>query len=137
MTMTTVLEFTVPGKAEPAGSKKAFVIKGTNRAVVTDANSKAKEWKQRVATAAQAAMTDEEYTELFEGPLQLTVVFWLEKPKTVDRPYPSVRPDVTKLLRGLEDAMTGIVYHDDAQIIIQHATKLYGQQRTEVVVQTV
>jgi Holliday junction resolvase RusA-like endonuclease len=39
---------------------------------------------------------------------------------------PVVMPDATKLLRGLEDALTGVVWHDDAQIVSQHVEKRYA-----------
>lgn len=73
---------------------------------------------------------------LLDGPLELLVVFTVPRPKGHYgarglRPsapeYPAVRPDVTKLLRAVEDACTGIVWRDDAQIIEQHATKRYGE----------
>ena len=41
-------------------------------------------------------------------------------------PYPATRPDVTKLLRAVEDAATGLLWADDAQIVTQSAAKRYG-----------
>lgn len=119
-----MIEFTVFGKAEPAGSKRAFVMPKTGRAVVVDANSKAKPWKAQVAAEAAEAMGGR---ELLDGALLLDVSFFLPKPKSVKRRYPTVKPDVTKLLRGVEDAMTGIVYRDDSQIVVQVASKHYGE----------
>jgi len=37
--------FTVYGRPAPAGSKRAFTPKGWDRAIVVDANPKAKGWK--------------------------------------------------------------------------------------------
>lgn len=36
-------------------------------------------------------------------------------------------PDLDKLVRALGDALTGIVYRDDAQIVDLGVTKIYGQ----------
>lgn len=36
------------------------------------------------------------------------------------------KPDVSKLLRAIEDAMTGVVYRDDAQIVSATTEKQYG-----------
>lgn len=138
-----MLKFSVIGKPEPAGSKRAYVIKG--RAVVTDANAKSKPWKQQVAGCAIEAMDGQ---ELMTGPLGLTCVFYLARPKghygtgknaekvkpSAPR-FPVTKPDATKLLRGVEDALTGIVYRDDAQIIAQSVLKRYGEpERVEVTV---
>lgn len=45
--------FTVLGKPQPAGSKRAFVNPKNGRAIVTEDNKKSKPWKQQVAVAAQ------------------------------------------------------------------------------------
>lgn len=73
---------------------------------------------------------------LLDGPLVLVVQFYVPRPKSHYgarglRPsapdYPAVRPDVTKLLRAVEDACTGVVWRDDAQVVEQHAGKSYGE----------
>jgi len=73
---------------------------------------------------------------LLGGALEVSVIFTVPRPKghfgarglKPSAPaYPTVRPDVTKLLRAVEDACTGIVWRDDAQIVAQHAIKRYGE----------
>ena len=41
--------------------------------------------------------------------------------------YPITKPDATKMLRAVEDAMTGIAWLDDAQIVRQVVTKRYAE----------
>jgi len=42
---------------------------------------------------------------------------------------------VLKLARGVEDALSGILYMDDAQIVSERLTKLYGSPaRVEITV---
>lgn len=127
-----LIRFTVHGKAEPAGSKVA-VPQGA-RWGVKDANNKAAPWKKQVAQIAGDHMRS-----LGAGPLdaalKLDLVFRVERPKghygkrgvlpSAPR-YPTVRPDVTKLVRGVEDALTGICWRDDAQVVLQTARKLYA-----------
>jgi hypothetical protein len=69
------------------------------------------------------------------GPLRLSLAFSLPRPKGHSgarglRPsapaYPTTKPDATKLLRAVEDACTGILWHDDAQIVLQTVRKLYA-----------
>lgn len=135
------VEFTVAGHPEPGGSKTAFVIGG--RARVTDANPKAKGWKQTVASAARGAMLRDRLRPL-DGPLSVEMTFVRERPKSHRlagphapdtyvlnaegrrNPYPTTKPDVLKLARSTEDAMSGIVYVDDAQIVEERLRKVYG-----------
>lgn len=140
------LSFVVPGVAQPAGSKRAFVKGG--RAVVVDDAKGSRPWKNAVSAEAAKAMTFHSddgtsgYRPPLEGPLELQVIFWLPRPKGHYgarglRPsapaYPAVRPDATKLLRAVEDAMTGIVWRDDAQVVHQVVGKRYGEPaRTEI-----
>jgi crossover junction endodeoxyribonuclease RusA len=59
-------------------------------------------------------------------PVRITIIFIMPRPKTVKRPYPTVAPDLDKLVRGVLDGLTGIAYEDDAQVIEIHAHKVYG-----------
>ena len=149
----TVLRFTVLGKPQPAGSKRAFAIKRggvpTGKVAVADANPRAKSWQQEVASVARAAFIDARGGGVFDGPLELRVWFYAPRPRSHYRTgrnahllrdsaptWPIVRPDTTKLLRGLEDALTGVVWRDDAQVVVQTARKVYGEPaRTMVEIQ--
>lgn len=130
--------FTVIGHPQPAGSKRAIPRAGGGVAVIDD-NPKSKGWKQEVSLVAIQAMIDADIP-IFEGPVGLSVIFTLARPKGhygtginfgLVRPkspkYPVVRPDATKLLRGLEDAMTTIVWRDDSQVVEQTVVKRYGE----------
>lgn len=135
------VSFHVVGRPEPAGSKRAFPIKrkgGGIGVTVSDANPKAKPWQAAVADKAVTGMIrqfGDDY-ELFDGPLGMAVVFELRRPKGHFgsrglRPsaplWPIVKPDCTKLLRAVEDALTGVVWRDDAQVVEQSVTKRYGE----------
>jgi Holliday junction resolvase RusA-like endonuclease len=59
-------------------------------------------------------------------------MFYLERPATVSavkRPYPTVPPDVDKLIRGIGDSLTGVIYDDDSQIIRVLSWKTYADTR--------
>ena len=144
----SAISFTVHGVAAPAGSKRGFVKGG--RVVITDDSKRSRPWKAQVADAAAAAM--ETQGPLFEGallvgPLSLRITFFLPRPKghigargvkPSAPPYPAVKPDVSKLVRAVEDALTGVVWRDDAQVVAQFARKLYGEPaRCEVYVEQV
>lgn len=46
---------------------------------------------------------------------------------------PTTRPDVLKLARAVEDALTGVVWRDDAQITEQVLRKFYGEPERTVI----
>lgn len=124
--------FTVYGVAAPAGSKTVWKSK-TGKVGVRDASKRSAPWKHLVAKAAGEAMDG---GALLEGPLSLTVSVMIPRPrshygakglKPSAPSAPTTRPDLTKYLRGIEDAMTGIVWRDDAQVITQSAEKRYGE----------
>ena len=126
------VSFTVYGLAAPAGSKTLGYNSG-GKAFVRDASKRSAPWKKQVAREAALAMDG---SPLLDGALRLGVVFTVPRPKGHYgarglRPsapqYPTVRPDVTKLLRAVEDALTGIVWRDDSQVVWQVAWKEYGE----------
>lgn len=127
------VDFTVYGQPQPAGSKKTLPHRQTGRMVTMDTNRKAYPWKRDVAQAAGLAMQGK---PLLDGPLSLTLHFYVPRPKGHYgvhglRPsapvYPTTRPDVLKLARSCEDAMSGVVYRDDAQIVVEILNKSYGE----------
>lgn len=73
-------------------------------------------------------------------PIAICLTFYLPRPKSASkekRPWPDVRPDVDNFVKLALDAMQGIVFEDDSQIIECNCRKLYadaGEPRTEVVI---
>lgn len=136
----TSVSFCVHGVPKPAGSKRAFQHRHTGRIVVTDANKNSREWKNLVADAAVEAMhrpgDHKRDGELLDGPLLLSLIFMVPRPKghygakglrpSAPR-FPTVKPDLLKLARGVEDALSGVVYRDDAQIVSESLQKAYGE----------
>lgn len=66
------------------------------------------------------------------GPLYMRIFFRLPRPKRLiwkRRVMPSVpcdkRPDLSNLIKSVEDGLNGIAYLDDAQITRLHVTKVY------------
>lgn len=116
----TGVAFTVRGTPAPQGSKR-HVGHGV---MVESGGDKLRTWREDVKHAAVDAMNG---ALPFDGPLELLVTFVLPRPMSVKREYPHVRPDLSKLVRSTEDAMTAAgVYRDDAQIVDMHVRKVYG-----------
>lgn len=139
--MSRRLTFTVYGKPAPAGSKRVVPAGGKagGRPIVVDDSKRSRPWKSEVTAAAREAIDG---GELLAGPLTLTLDFYVTRPKghygaRGVRPsaptFPTVKPDVLKLARAVEDALTGQVYRDDAQVVVENLTKRYGEpERVEV-----
>jgi Holliday junction resolvase RusA-like endonuclease len=138
MTDRTV-HFTVLGKPQPAGSKSAYLNPKTGKINVSDSNKKSRPWKQQVAGAAA-----DQVEEVWTGPLALTVAFYVARPKGHYRTgrnadllrdsapvWPTTKPDTTKLLRAVEDALIGVLYRDDAQVVRQVVSKHYADDEPE------
>lgn len=140
----SAIAFTVYGHAAPAGSKKGFYNAKARRVIVTDDSKQSRPWKAQVADAAAQATAGQ---PPLEGPLLLELTFWIPRPKghygtgrnsghvrSSAPAAPTVKPDLLKLARAVEDALSGIVYRDDAQITCEVLQKAYttGQARTEI-----
>lgn len=130
------VEFTVHGEPQPQGSKTIVQQRGRRPRVIED-NPETMPWRNAVAAAGAAAMNGR---QLRSGPLRLRAVFVFPRPqahfgtgRNAGRLKPSApvycrtRPDVDKLLRAVGDALTGVVFRDDAQLVIVGAEKHYGE----------
>lgn len=135
------LAFTVKGHPEPAGSKRIGRAGGAQgRPIILDANRKSEPWKRVVAATARGAMLKARLSTPFDGPLWVEMVFFRERPASHLRtngelslegqrhPFPAGKPDVLKLARGVEDAMSGVVYTDDARIVSEQLRKQWGPE---------
>lgn len=135
-----MITFIVFGVPQPAGSKRAFVFTpkdgGRPRASVSDANSKSKPWQYAVAVSAREVY----HGPLLTDPLDVTMVFYRPRPqghygsgknagavKSSAPEFPGTKPDLLKLARGIEDALTGVLYVDDARIVNEHLYKRWGE----------
>ena len=141
-----MISFTVPGVAQPAGSKRAFAHKTTGRIVVVDDAKGSRRWKSDVAKVARNHVRAP-----LDGPVKLEVLFVMPRPKShfgtgrnacvlkSSAPaWPAVKPDTTKLLRAVEDALNGVIWRDDAQVVVQTACKVYGDPaRCEITVRPI
>lgn len=121
------IKFTVRGIPIPKGSTKAFAYKdrqGNARAAVTADNTKTKPWQQTVAAVAQQFAP----APLWTGAVEIYAVFEMPRPKSLPQRvvFHLKRPDTDKLMRSLKDALQGVFYQDDSQVIRIIAEKRYS-----------
>ena len=94
--------------------------------------------------AAAAAMKQAGNDGPTDEPVSLEVQFLMERPKShfntkgdvkkASPLYPQSKPDLTKLLRCLEDALHGIVWKNDSQVCNQAQIKRYTGKGAQAIV---
>lgn len=51
---------------------------------------------------------------------------------------PTTKPDSSNILKGVEDALNGVLYKDDSQIVRTHVVKMYAfNPAIQVVIQEI
>jgi Holliday junction resolvase RusA-like endonuclease len=117
--------FSVHGRPAQMGSKRAFVVKG--RAVMTNTNSDSlRQWYTAVASTAAGVMRG---SAQVTGPVRLSMRFYFKRPKNHYRTgknanvmkdtapvFHSQSPDLDKLIRSTQDALSSVVWRDDSQV---------------------
>jgi crossover junction endodeoxyribonuclease RusA len=124
------LAFTVYGVAQPKGNMRAIHLTGMKFPIVTESNRNVKSWAQLVAEGANHALADlpADQRALLDGPVRLTVAFYLPRPKKYHKRAAAhvTAPDWDKLARAIGDALTQVVYRDDSQIVEAVIGKFYA-----------
>ena len=105
------LSFTVPGDPRPKVTHGRFPSKDS------------KQYEGEVWLAARRAKHSpwppgSAFATMFDGPVELTVRFYLRMPKKPKDDLPIVRPDLKNLIANVEDALTlAGVWKDDSQVV--------------------
>lgn len=120
----TVVAFGTPG---PQGSKSFKGMTAKGNALLVESSKKVKPWRRAVAEAAEWAIlaTAKQAGAVgwapLDGPLEVSMVFTLRKPTSAPkrtRTWPTRYPDLSKLCRSTEDALTAAkVWADDARVV--------------------
>ena len=126
-----MIEFHVPGVPIPQGSMKA--IQSPHQAfprIVHDNASELKGWRDVVRAYARLHVAGHPW----DGPVRIWVDFIFARPKShigktglLACALPIPTPDVDKLVRAFLDALTGVAFVDDRQVIQVDAAKYYGK----------
>ena len=115
----------VHGLPQAKGSMKGFIVPGVKHAVLTSTNVNLKGWEQIVRSAAQ----EKAPVTVPTGPMELLLLFEMRKPVKAPKikfvPH-IIRPDLDKLIRAVNDALIGVMYRDDSQVVHVAASKYYG-----------
>lgn len=132
------ITFYVYGTPIPQGSLTAHASRRKDgslfAAVHYPSGSKLHKWRNAIGRAARAEWGDVETTY---NAVEIHLDYYFKRPlthyKTLDmvlkegysKYHHEYVPDLDKLVRATMDAIAGIVYHDDRQVIELSARKLY------------
>jgi crossover junction endodeoxyribonuclease RusA len=131
--MVEAFRFQVIGTPGAQGSKKFVGTTKSGRGILTEMSKKVKPWRQDVKAAVEAVRAG---AEPVDGPLVVRMVFTLPKPKSAPkrrRTWPATTPDVSKLARSTEDAITDAGgWKDDARVVeYARLAKVYPNEDAE------
>jgi Holliday junction resolvase RusA-like endonuclease len=136
----TALSFHVAGTPQPQGSKRHV---GNGRMI--ESAKGLKPWRAKVTAAALTARRPH---DPIVGPVAVTLAFTFPRPKfhygtgrnagVVKAQYADAlmvtKPDIDKLERAVLDALSGVVFVDDCQVVASTKTKSYGEPGVTVTV---
>lgn len=119
-----MISFVVYGTPAPQGSKRFVGTSKAGRGILVESSRKVLPWREAVKHAALQVRP----SEPLDGPLSVTMTFTLARPASAPkrRRWPDRMPDLSKLVRSTEDAITDAgLWTDDARIVSCLASKVY------------
>jgi Holliday junction resolvase RusA-like endonuclease len=117
-----MIQIIVTGEAAPQGSKKHV-----GRGIMVESSKKVKPWREAVE---RATVKETNGRRMFAGAVSVEACFTMRRPKRAKgREFPSVAPDLDKLLRSTFDGLTSSgVWEDDSRVVSVSASKVYPKQ---------
>ncbi len=127
------VEIRVIGLPAPQGSKRLIGHTKAGRGILVESSAKVKPWREAVKYAAWDATR-----ERLAGPVDVEMIFTLPKPRSAPktrRTWPDRKPDLSKLVRSTEDALTDAgVWEDDARVVRCVAAKVFPREHPDALV---
>jgi Holliday junction resolvase RusA-like endonuclease len=112
----------VYGIPAPQGSKSFKGMRG-GHAIMIESSKKVKPWREAVKWAALEA------GGRITGPVEVEMYFTLPKPKSAPKTrvtFPDRKPDLSKLVRCTEDALTDAgTWEDDSRVVRTTSMKVF------------
>lgn len=82
-----------------------------------------KDFKNNIVMMTKAQLHTD--FKMFTHAISVSITFYIKRPKSVKRKYPTVKPDIDNLEKAMYDALNGLVYKDDCLIVMNNNMKLY------------
>lgn len=141
--MKEVLVIRVPGR--PQAWERAGQLRRRGKPTIHYTPAATRNYKTAIALVAARAMAGREPSKF---PIFLSATFCLEVPRSwskrdkaaalTEARLPTSRPDLDNFAKGVKDALIGIAYVDDAQVVFLQLRKIYaGIPATEIQVREI
>ena len=128
------ISFTVQTKPVPQARPRFFVRKKGNKQFVGAYDPKqCKTFKEVIAWHARIKMKETGIREATKAPIAIVLTFGMGKKKGA---YHTKRPDIDNLAKAVKDALKGIIYADDSQIVEAHLYKQFGGPEVRIEIRT-
>lgn len=112
---------------------RSYVIEGNPIPLARHRHTGTRAWdsqKQAKFGLGVQITNQHEQAGYFNGPVRLDVIFYMPIPKKspnyIQGRYHLIKPDLSNLIKMLEDVATKITYHDDCIISVIFAQKRYS-----------
>ncbi|MBJ6360840.1 RusA family crossover junction endodeoxyribonuclease [Paenibacillus sp. GCM10012307] len=136
-----MIQFTVYGEPVAQGRPRASTQGGFVRMYDP---AKSRDYKDYVRIAA----SEHAPAKLLDGPLAMMVIAYRPIPKSFSKKkaadaeagqiYPVSKPDADNYLKGIKDALKGIMWVDDSQVVDAYVRKRYSfKPRIEVTIRQI
>lgn len=139
--MSQRLTIEIPIRAVPgSNTKRGFVNPKTGRVIIADKAKGKHGYTAALRMFAEQAATDAGW-KLTRSPVMLEINFHFTRPtghfgtgrnagivKASAPKHVTVKPDLTNLVKATEDALKGIAWHDDSQVVGMQLAKVYGDK---------
>lgn len=113
----------IAGEPKPQGSKQGF-IRG-NRVVLVEAQKQLPAWRDHMTRMLQLKQLEQ--PTAFTTAVNVALTFWLPRPKSVKRQYPTSTYDIDKLTRAVLDSITKAnIWRDDSDVVELTVRKTYA-----------
>lgn len=140
--MTDFITIRITGHPVPQGRPRAVAFAGHARLYKP---AKSRRWEQDARQEARIVMGDRKpFVGCLIVDLKSFIVppmgwaAWKRDAALAGRIRPTSKPDVSNLLKAAEDALNGVVWLDDAQIVNAGASKHYAAQpEVQIVIRSV
>lgn len=140
-----MIQFAVPGQPVAKGRPRFRIVRPKDGAefVNTYSPPETVAYEARVSRFATAAMKAAGITSPSPWPIELMIELRMQIPESwtkkkrlaasIGTVRATKKPDADNVLKGIKDAMNGIVWADDAQVVLLTVRKLYHAEPAVIV----
>lgn len=126
-----ILEFEINTKPVPQARPRFFVrYSGLKYIIGAYDPERCKAFKEAIAWHAKIITIEKGLKEPVKNPVIMSLTFQMGERRK--EKFHTGKPDIDNLAKAVKDALKGIIYCDDCQIVETHLKKTYGKPCVKV-----